>query len=352
MRPALLPSPVWNALPVLLLLLPAGALAQSAGETVGRIEGHDIAVKGQVNLVREGNRSATVLASGSEVTVRSGQARITLADGGEIDICGPAQFTVLKSGGSLTLALGEGRVRARLADTPAITVYTALIVAAPLAVGDGPRDATVGVEADGSVCVLAARGAVRLEEQLTGRSLTLPENGEMILPGGQLEALRDARGECQCEGNLARGEPAAPVSPRSGAVAVGPGDSEKTDAAKREAPKPAREEPKWTVVMPPLTFDAARPPPALDPRPETILLVREVRVQPAIVFSGRVERPRKKKNRREHTGATARGERLDIAAAPADAAPQAVAPEKKQGGGFGTKFRNFFRRLFGRKPKN
>jgi hypothetical protein len=48
--------------------------AQNAPETVGRIEGDDVAVKGQVSLVRENNRNTTVLLSGSEITIRSGTA--------------------------------------------------------------------------------------------------------------------------------------------------------------------------------------------------------------------------------------------------------------------------------------
>jgi len=310
---------------------------QGSPETVGRIEGDDLAIKGQVSLLREGGHSAAELVSGAEVTVRAGLARITLADGGEVDICGPAQFTVLKSGGSLTLALNQGRVHVRIGSAPVVTIYTAQVVASLISVGERPRDATIGVETDGSLRAVAAHGAVRLEHQLTGQSLVVPQSSEVVLPGGQLESLREARGECRCEPVFARATRPAPTPVQVAALASSEGDAAKADNARKDPPKPATEEPKWTVVMPPLTFDATKPPPALEPRPETILLVREVRVQPAVVFSGRVEKPSKVK-----------------AAAPSEEAltQSAAAGAKKSGGGFGSKLRNFFRRLFGMKPKN
>ena len=41
--------------------------------------------------------------------------------------------------------------------------------------------------------------------------------------------------------------------------------------------------------MPPLTFDANAPAPQPEPNPEMILLVRQVRVEPELVWTGRVE---------------------------------------------------------------
>lgn len=351
------------ALAVSLLLLTFPMFAQTAPETVGRIEGDDIAVKGQVSLLREGGRNAAELASGAEVTVRTGLARITLADGGEIDICGPAQLTVLKSGGSLTLALNQGRVHARIGSTPALTIYTALVVAVPISVGQEARDATIGVEADGSLGVVATHGAVRLEQQLTGQSIVIPERGEVVLPGGQLEALREARGACVCEPIFTRGETPVPKPPQMGAVAVNSGEGAKPNDPKKELPKPATEEPRWTVVMPPLAFDASKPPPALEPRPETILLVREVRVRPALVFTGRVEKPQKIKTPKKQKASASAAEKASsekssietqaaaIESAPAEAKTEAApALEQKASSGFGAKVRNFFRRLFGGKP--
>ena len=326
---------------ILFCALVAPVFGQGSPETVGRIEGDDLAIKGQVSLLREGGHSAAELVSGAEVTVRTGLARITLADGGEVDICGPAQFTVLKSGGSLTLALNQGRVHVRIGSAPIVTIYTAQVVASLISVGERPRDVTIGVETDGSLRAVAAHGAVRLEHQLTGQSLVVPQSSEVLLPGGQMESLREARGECRCEPVFARAAPPAPTPVQVGVLAPNAGDAAKTDATKKDPPKPANEEPKWTVVMPPLTFDASKPPPALEPRPETMLLVREVRVQPAVVFTGRVEKPPKVKSTKTQK-----------AKAPEPATSVAAAAEKKSGGGFGSKLRNFFRRLFGGKPKS
>lgn len=321
-------------------------------EIVGRIEGDDLAVKGQVSLQREAERNTAELVSGAEVTVRTGLARITLADGGEVDICGPAHFTVLKSGGSVTLALNQGRVHVRVGSTPKISIYTALLVAEPLSAGGAPRDAVVGVEPDGSIGVSAVHGAVRLEQQLTGQSLIVPQSGEVVLAGGQLDALRDARGACRCEPVFARAEP-KPKPPQIGAVALSSESAAKPQEAKKEQPKPANEEPTWTVVMPPLTFDANQPPPALEPRAETILLVREVRVQPAVVFTGRVEKPPKVKSAKKQTNEIAAvvlpaKETKSVSAIAENSTPAG----NKTSGGFGAKLRNFFRRLFGGKPKS
>jgi hypothetical protein len=349
----------YRAVPFLLLqglilcALVSPVFGQGSPETVGRIEGDDLAIKGQVSLLREGGHSAAELVSGAEVTVRTGLARITLADGGEVDICGPAQFTVLKSGGSLTLALNQGRVHVRIgpeSSGPVVTIYTAQVVASLISVGERPRDATIGVEADGSLRVVAAHGAVRLEHQLTGQSLVVPQSSEVVLPGGQLESLREARGECRCEPVFARAAPPAPTPVQLGALASNEGDAAKTDAAKKDPTKPASEEPKWTVVMPPLTFDATKPPPALEPRAETILLVREVRVQPAVVFTGRVEKPPKVKTAKKQQAAVAP---VATVATPTEGVQtESATGEKKSGSGFGSKLRNFFRRMFGGKPKN
>jgi len=111
-----------------------------AQEPVGRIEGDDITVKGQVTLMRAGTRKSAELASGSEVSVRTGQARLTLNDGSEIDICGPAQFTVLRSGDAVTVALNHGRLHGRFSPTLPVTIYTPLVVFTPIAIEGRPRD--------------------------------------------------------------------------------------------------------------------------------------------------------------------------------------------------------------------
>ncbi len=311
--------------------------------TVGRIEGEDIAVKGAVSVEVGNGRSTTVLASGSEVTVRSGQARLVLVDGGEIGVCAPAHFSLLKSGGAITLALEYGRVHPRLERGVSLTIYTPLIVATPISIADGPRDATLGLEATGAMCVLAASGAVRVEQQLTGQSLLVPQSGEVTFAGGQLESLRGAAGNCHCDVLAAKAAPPPPPRPPELSVPVSPGLARPTKPPvmpvktpvpeSREEPNPPKiEEPIYKVIMPPLTFDAAAPAPPPDPGPDTILLVREVRVRPAELFHGRVEGAPVP----PASPATA------LAAVPEDAPKSTL-------GAF-AKLRRFFRRVFSREP--
>jgi len=368
------------------VLLAAAALgAQSPPETVGQIEGEDIAVRGQVTHIRQDGRSITVLASGSEVTVRSGVARIALEGGGELTICGPAQLSLLKSGGALTLALNSGRVRARIESAAPLGFFSPLLVATPVAIAGAPRESVFGLETGGA-CVHAARGAVRLEHQLTGQSLVVPERAEVYLPGGELEALREAAGACRCElPVVAQAAPPAPP-PRQPEIAIAaakPANNEKPEE-KPEPPKtPPREEPVWRVVMPPLSFDAFSPEPPPEPSADTILLVREVRLRPAVIFRGRVEPPPPKPAHiasAPKPGATEAVSREKAAEMKTSPAPSPPAPErkaepareeparkaaaeprrtppraepagKKEGGGLFSAVKGFFGRLFGRKPK-
>src|SRR5712692_2595935 len=275
----------------LLVLAPGMLRAQAPPETVGRIEGTDIAVKGAAGVEVESGRSITALASGSEVTVRSGQARLLLVEGGEIDVCAPAHFSLLKSGGAITLALDYGRIHARLEQNIPLTIYTPLIVATPIAIADRPLDATIGLEAAGTMCALAARGAVRIEQQLTGQTILVPQSGEVALAGGQLDSLRGAAGGCQCEVLSAAASPPLRPKPPQLSVPAPAGLAKRNQpVGQEELRPPAIEEPIYKVMMPPLTFDAAAPPPPPGPSPKTILLVREVRVRPAEVFRGRVEK--------------------------------------------------------------
>lgn len=325
------------ALAVSMLLAWAAPLASQTPPTVGQLEGSDVAVRGPSSSLRQDGRDVTVLFGGSEVTVRSGYARILLSEGGEIGVCGPAQFSLLKSGGSLTIALSSGRLHARVDATLPLSFYTPLLVAAPLAIGGGARETVFGIETSGAACVLAGRGAVRLEQQFTGHTLVVPERAEVVLPDGQLDSLREARGVCRCEAPVALAPtPAAPRQPDV-AVAAAKAAPENKDSEKKPEPKaPAREEPVWKVVMPPLTFDAAAASPPPEPSPETILLVREVRVRPAVIFTGRVESPAPK-------AAQAKAE-------PRTKTPSEAQPEKPKRGVFASIGR-FFGRLFGKKPK-
>lgn len=234
----------------------------------------------------ENGRSTAMLASGSDVTVRSGQAKIDLAEGGDIAICGPAHFSVLKAGGSITMALDYGRVHPQLESAVPLAIYTPLIVATPVAVTEGARDVTLGLDQTGEMCAYTAKGAVRVEQQLTGQSLLVPQGGEVDLSGGELSTLHQISGSCSCDLMVASSAPVQKQLELS--VPIHP----PTPPAARPStapPPPPSVETVYRVDMPPLTFDAKSPTPPPDPDSSTMLLVRESRVAPEVVFRGRVE---------------------------------------------------------------
>jgi hypothetical protein len=261
-------------------------------DTIGLIDGEAVAVSGPMSVQTVRGLAKTVLRSGSDVRIKYGAARIDLLEGGQITICGPAHFSLLKSGSSLTIALDTGILHAHIEREPALTIYTAQIQARPIAIGDGPQDVLVGFETPAAMCIRATRGAVRLEQQLTGQSVVIPQTGDVVLLNGQLDGLRTSAGHCSCE--LVVAKALASPEPETGQLASAQETPEKTVEAKSDPPalapeKPAvKEEPVYQVFMPPLVYDAkAKVQPEVDPR--MIALVRRVRVRPALVFQGRVE---------------------------------------------------------------
>jgi hypothetical protein len=331
--------------------LACASARSQAPETVGRIEGTTFTASGQVRVAREPGHNNTTLLSGSDVVVHEGHARLVLTDGSEVDVCGPAKLSLLKSGGAVTLALDYGRIHGRLAPTLPITVFTALATATPLSIGSGQRDLVVGLEQQGNLCVNAVLGAVRLEHQLTGERLLAPQGAELTVPATSLNSITTAPGICRCDAppqpvivgvpketaELAADKPKPPAPP---AVAPQP-DSQRAPAAESPQPAKPREEPRVIAVMPPLTFDATNPNPPRPARPEVVRLIHQVRVQPATVFRGRVE-PRAKPAPLVESQARAKEN-----AAQRTAASDTVAKKP----GFGARLKNFFRRLFGGKPK-
>ncbi len=254
---------------------------------IARISGDDIAVKGAVSVEVIEGRSTTVLVSGSDITVRSGAALITLAAGGEIDICGPAHFTLLESGETITVALDYGRVHPRLDADTNFVIYTPQVVLTPISVGGGGRDLSVGLTQAGTICVLATLGAARVELQLTGQSMIVPQTGEMTFEGGQLQAGGRGGETCSCANPQAQSPRPSPATPP---VELSmPAAHPREHTTTQSAPPPADEEPIYQVYMPPLTFNASSPEPPPDPSPALILLVRRVRVRPAAYFTGVVE---------------------------------------------------------------
>jgi hypothetical protein len=260
-------------------------------ETVGLIDGEAIAVTGPMSVETVHGLVKTVLRSGSDVRVNSGTARVDLVEGGQITICGPAHLSLLKSGGSLTVALDTGILHAHIEREPGLTVYTAQIQARTIAIGDGPQDLLVGFETPGAMCIRAIRGAIRIEQQLTGQSVILPQAGDVLLVNGQLDNLRTSAGHCSCELQVAK---VTPPQPETGQLATAEETRNKIAEATSDAPaepseKPAtKEEPIYQVFMPPLVYDVeAKVQPEVDPR--MIILVRRVRVRPTLIFQGHVE---------------------------------------------------------------
>jgi hypothetical protein len=311
---------------------------QPAGDTVGLVEGEDIRVTGPMSVEVVGGQTKTILRSGSDVLVKSGQARISLVEGGQISICGPAHFSVLKSGGSLTVALESGSIHALVEREPALTVYTAEIQAQTVAIGDDPREVLVGFESPGIMCIRTYRGALRLEQQLSGRSVIVPQGVDVMLANAQIDAMRNGSGQCRCELQIAKSRtipaPGIGTSARvgeNGNSAAAPNASDAPVSGERTDKK---EEPIYTVIMPPLRFDANAKVQA-EPDPRLMVIVRRVRVRPTLVFQGRVE---------DETVATA-------AAAPppppAVTAPKTATPAPAQGSVV-DRMRSFFHRLWSR----
>jgi len=348
-------------------------------EAVGEVEGNDVSVDGGT-AARSGTASAApsiYVANGSSITVHSGHARLLFFTGGELDLCGPAKFTVLLSGNAITLALNFGRMHVKLPAQTNLRVFSPTIVATPLEISGGSRDITVGLDLDSSVCVLATSGAIQLEHQFTGEKLIVPQAGEFFLSGGKLVPIAGTSGSCRCLADERR-PPSAPAAPLDFAVAApAPAAPESAASAAAEssapsariaAPAPAVEPvadrtvelsvlasandslpvaparssetaaappadaPVYTVIVPPLEFSASSPIPPPDPSPDMFLLIREARILPDWEFVGRVEAP-------ELLGAVQKA----LGEKPANAAPAPVpAPKKKKGG-----FWSSFKRLFG-----
>jgi hypothetical protein len=280
---------------------------------------------------------ATVLHSGSDVRVKSGIAHIKLVEGGEIAICGPAHFSVLKSGNSLTIALDTGTIHAHIERSPALTMYTPQIQAQPVAIGGGAQDTVVGFDAAGAMCVRTNRGALRLEQQLTGQNVLVPQGGSVFLANGQIDSLRTDTGQhCSCELQLAE---AAPPPPEISQLATAAEVHRKVEDVKPNVPtvepsKPMtpKEQPVYQVFIPPLIFNAkSNVQPEIDPK--MIMLIRRVRVRPTLIFQGKVE-----------------GDAVPVKAAvvapPPPATPPPAPPAPVKTASLTERVRNFFRKLW------
>lgn len=285
------------------LLLAGGGIAaraaaravpdQPPSDAVGAIEGDAIAVEGPMTVRVDNGQVKTVLRSGSDIRVKAGQARIELVEGGEILICGPAHVSVLKSGRALTVALDSGTIHARVNSGPTLTVYTPQIQARPIAIAGAAQDFLVGFDAPGMMVVRAKSGAIRLEQQLTGQAVVVPQAGDILLTNGALDSFRPGAGHCSCELRLAKNTSPrqAPVetSLLASAKDIKAKTAEKKTLEQPEAPAiGSQEAPVYQVFMPPLRYDA-KAAVQEQPDPKLIVLVRRVRVRPTLIFEGEVE---------------------------------------------------------------
>lgn len=272
------------------LILRAAAADEPVKERVGVVEGDAIAVTGPMSVSVVDGKVKTVLRSGGEVRVKSGRATIELVEGGKIAICGPAHLSVLKSARALTVALDSGTIHTYVDQEPSLTIYTALLQARPLSIGGAPQDTLVGLDAQGGLSVRAIAGAVRIEQQLTGQSIIVPQNSDVLLGNGQLNDMKPGSGRAACELGDLKSEPPPPQ------VSV-PATADEVKQRRLNDPKPnipsnskaaPDEGPIYQVFLPPMRYDAnlkVQQP----PDPNLIVLVRRVRVRPTLIFEGRVE---------------------------------------------------------------
>jgi hypothetical protein len=288
-------------------LAPFSASAQQTpqqepqGEIIGTIEGQAIALKGPMSVQVVGNEVKTLLRSGVDVRVKTGHARIELASGGNISICGPAHISMLKAANGLTIALDSGTIHAHIEGNLTLTVFTTQILAKSIAIGDGPQDLLVGFDTPGLMCVRAGRGAVRLGEQFGSQSVVVPQGGDVTLANGQLEGMRVNSALCACDPYTQQQLTATGGAPANTPEISSPASSEeirKSAALKNPTtpkkiilpvdPPKAEAAPTYQVYMPPLRYDASQQVQD-EPDPKLIVMVRRVRVRPTLIFASRVE---------------------------------------------------------------
>jgi hypothetical protein len=261
-------------------------------DAIGVIEGEAISVDGPMTVEVVHGQVKTVLRSGSDVHVKAGEARIDLVEGGQIMICGPAHFSMLKAGGAITLALDSGTIHAVVGSEVSLNIYTPQIQARPISIGNGAEDVLVGLDSAGAMCIRANKGAVRVEQQLTGQNVLVPQSGDVSLTNGQIESLRTAAGRCVCSMQAVM----KPMTPGIEISQLATPDEIRKKAAEPKAPVTQEiaeqvaqpEEPVYQVFMPPLRYNAKdKVQGEFDPN--LIILVRRVRVRPTLIFQGRVE---------------------------------------------------------------
>src|SRR5580698_8747831 len=313
---------------------------QAPPGAVGRVEGNDVSVDNGTATdsapAAATRGSPSFVFNGSVLTVHDGKARLTLIAGGQVDICGPAKFTLLQSGASITLALNFGRIHLQLPASTPLRIFTPTMIATPLDIGGASREITAGLDMNDSLCVVAASGAIRLEQQFTGAGLIVPQSGEFFLSAGNLVPVAGAPGSCECTAMHAQALPPPPIPvmgvtsrdqlnveqyPSEATPAPAPAPAPPAAVAEKEpapepnvqlrilaganethpilpAPKdaapppPVVSVPEYKIILPPLVYSASSSPaPPEDPAIGAVLLVRTVHVEPDYQFTGHVEAP-------------------------------------------------------------
>lgn len=257
-----------------------GAPGASEGPvTVGRLSGDDVSVKGAISFETENGHTTALLASGSDLTLRSGEAKIDLQEGGEVILCGPAHLAILKSGSAITIALDYGQVHLQVSAGTLVTVYSPLLIVSPAPIGTRETDLTVGLDQKGELCVMALSGAVRVAEQFSGESLVVPQGADVQIAGGELSTLRNGARTCSCEllvsRNNARGET------ETNAPSPSPNGPSNTRAAE------SANAPIYRIEVP-LAFDASSAPPPTGLTLQAVQIIRESVAEQPVSFRGGV----------------------------------------------------------------
>ena len=298
-------------------VFPIASRAQAPDTFVplGKIIGDQVSISGPSRAITNGSMRTVEFSSGDAIVVFAGKARIEFTAGGEVDICGPAKFTVLSSGQALTIALNFGRVHVRFDALRPITVYTAMVVATPISLGDRPRDATMEITNTGTMCVLAAQGAVRLQNQLSGETVIVPEPSEVLVPGTSFSSLLPAAGQCRCDFDEPTSQSAPTPPPASAFPPPAPAPNEQaipvpqpakpsvaqnpqTPAPQSPAqPSTATAQPIFKATLPPIGYDTKSTTETPEPLSvATLMLAQQTVVQPAWIFHGTVVDSGKKQN--------------------------------------------------------
>jgi hypothetical protein len=320
------------ALAVFYLCAAASAHAQMApAGTVAIVQGPDVSVESGTPA-STGSPAAPpsiYVSNGSAITVHSGKAQVKLLAGGLLDLCGPAKVSILEAGDAITLAFSFGRLHIQAPPQLALRIFTPTIIATPIDIAGAPRDITVGLGLDDSLCVLASGGAIRLEHQFTSEGLIVPQGGEFFLAAGKLVPVAGAPGTSQGQPLEVHIEPPRSPIPAPSQFALdtnpSPAPASKPAEPPAPAPSPAKEPsveysvlarknaahptpkpskdahtntsdqpvppeaiPEYKVLLPPLTFSAASPTPPPDPSPEEVVLIRYTHVDPEWRFTGHV----------------------------------------------------------------